>query len=171
MLRRNLVRAKRYPGLTVSVVATPVILLLLFVYVLGGTLEAGLGADATGSYANYLLPGVPVLAIASGSLGAAVSVNTDVSTGIVNRFRVMAIARSSLLTGYVLGNVITTVVGSILVIGVAVLVGARPNASALEWLAVLGLITIATYAVTWVAVALGVSSRTPETASNAGRSA
>jgi ABC-2 type transport system permease protein len=168
MLGRNLLHAKRYPGLTASVIATPVVLLLLFVYVLGGTLEAGLGASAGGgSYVDYLLPGVLLVAIASGSIGAAVSVNTDTTGGIVNRFRTMPIARSSLLTGHVLGNVITTVLGSVFVIIAAVLVGARPNASVVEWLAVFGFVAAATYAVTWVSVAMGVAAKTPESASNA----
>ena len=106
MLRRNLVHLMRYPAMAVSVLGLPVIMLLLFVYVFGGTLGAGLGAPRGLSYIDYLAPGIIVLAVCSGAVSTAVSVNVDMTEGIINRFRTMAIARTSVLTGHVAGSVI-----------------------------------------------------------------
>lgn len=169
MLRRNLLHARRYPALTFAAVLLPVVFLLLFVYVLGGTLGAGLGGGAGGrsSYLDYVVPGIVVLALASGSISTAVAVNTDLTEGIVTRFRTMAIARSALLVGHVVGSVILTVSGTVAVLAVAVLLGFRPAAGPFGWFGVLGLSVLVALALTWVAVGLGLTSRNPEAASNA----
>jgi ABC-2 type transport system permease protein len=170
MLRRNLVHACRYPSLAVSAVLLPVVFLLLFVYVLGGTLGAGLGGASAdrSAYLHYVTPGILVLALSSGAISTAVGVNTDLTQGITARFRTMAITPIAPLVGHVLGSVLQTVVSAMVVLGVAVLMGFRSSAGLLDWAGVLGLITLVAFAFTWIAVALGVQAKTPESASNAG---
>jgi ABC-2 type transport system permease protein len=164
MLRRNLKHALRYPGLTLGTIAVPIIFLLLFVYVLGGALGAGIGTGT--DYINYLAPGIILMTVAAASMTTAVSVCTDLTEGIIARFRTMAISRASVLVGHVLGSVIQTMVSIVFVIGIAVLVGFRPTADLVHWIAALGLIALLALAVTWLAVALGTLSKSPEGASN-----
>ena len=166
MLRRNLRHMLRYPGMTISVVAMPVIFLLLFLYVLGGALGAGLGGADHGHYIAYLAPGIIVLSLASSSISTAVAVNTDMTKGIINRFRTMSIAQGSMLTGHVVGSVIQTVTSSALVTCIAVALGFRPAASLGGWLAAVGLVIAVAFALTWLSVALGLVAKTPENASN-----
>jgi ABC-2 type transport system permease protein len=166
MLRRNLKHLMRYPAMAVSVLGLPVIMLLLFVYVFGGTLGAGLGAARGLSYIDYLAPGIIVLAVCSGAVSTAVSVNVDMTEGIINRFRTMAIARTSVLTGHVAGSVIQTVLSAVLVTGVAVAVGFRPAAGPAGWAAAFGLIVLLAFATTWLSVALGLVAKNPASASN-----
>jgi ABC-2 type transport system permease protein len=169
MLRRQLRHLLRYPTLTVMVAATPVVLLLIFVYVFGGTLGAGLGHGAlTGraAYIAYLAPGILIYTVAMSAQGTAISVATDMTTGIIARFRTMAIARASVLTGHVLGSMIQAVLSIALVLGVAVAIGFRPTAGPLAWLAAAGLLVATAFAFTWLTVALGLAARTVEAASN-----
>ncbi|MGH3712990.1 MAG: ABC transporter permease [Micromonosporaceae bacterium] len=174
MLRRQLLRMRRYPSMTLLLAGMPVIFLLLFVYVFGGTLGAGLNgapgvSGASGgraAYVNYVVPGIILMTIASGAQGTAISVAMDMTAGIIARFRTMAIFRPSVLTGHVLGSMIQTVLSLGIVLGVAWLVGFRPNATAVDWLAVLGVVAMITLALTWLSVALGLASKTVEGASN-----
>ena len=148
-----------------STVGFPVIFLLLFGYVFGSTLGAGLGGGRAG-YIDYLVPGILVLTVASGSVSTAVSVCMDMTEGIVARFRTMAIARVSVLTGHVLGSVIQTMLGVVLVAGVGLLMGFRSSAGLAGWLGAAGLLLLLTVALTWLSVAFGVVADRPETASN-----
>jgi ABC-2 type transport system permease protein len=166
MVRRQLKRLLRYPSMTVQLVVTPVIILLLFVYVFGGTLGAGLGGGRD-TYINYVVPGILLMAAATAATGTAVMVATDMTEGIIARFRTMRISRASVLTGHVVGSVIQQLLGMAVVIGVALAIGFRPNATAAEWLAAAGLLTLFVVAITWLSVALGLKSPTPEAASNA----
>jgi ABC-2 type transport system permease protein len=167
MLRRNLRRALRYPALTLATLMTPIVILLLFVGVLGGTLGSGLASATRGEgYVDYVAPGIVLMTVASGCLATSVAVCVDVAGGIVDRFRTMAIARASLLTGHVLGSMIQTLVSTVLVIGVALLLGFSPSASFGDWLALAGLLVLVTFSLTWLAVWLGLVSKTPESASN-----
>ncbi|MGW5054883.1 ABC transporter permease [Actinokineospora sp. NPDC004072] len=167
MLRRNLKHLLRYPSVTIMLAGFPILFLLLFVYVFGGTLGAGLGGSGGRSdYIEYVVPGILLMAIASAAQGTAISVATDMTEGIIARFRTMNIARVSVLTGHVLGSMIQTLVGIALVLGVAVLIGFRPSASPLEWLGVLGFVVLVTFAIVWFSVALGLVSKTVEGASN-----
>ncbi len=165
MLRRQLLHLRRYPSLTVMLIGLPVIFLLLFAYVLGGTLGAGLGGDRS-TYVNYLTPGILLFTVAGAAAGPAISVAMDMTEGIVDRFRSMAIARGALLTGHVLGSLVQNLLALLAVLGVALLIGFRPTATALEWLAVLGVLTATGFALTWFAVALGMAADSVETASN-----
>lgn len=168
MLRRNLKRALRYPGLTVIVAAMPIVFLLLFVYVFGGTLGAGLGAPSGGraEYLAYVVPGIVVLAMTGGAQGTAIGIAMDMTEGIIARFRSMSIARAAVLTGHVAGAVIQTLAGLSLVVAVALLVGFRPDATPVEWLAVLGVLVMTSFALSWLSVAMGMATKTVEAASN-----
>ena len=168
MLRRNLRRMQRYPMMTLTLIGIPAILLLLFVYVFGGTMGAGIGGISGGraEYANYVLPGILLISIASGATGTATSVAMDMTEGIVARFKTMAIYRPSVLTGHVLGSVIQTVISLAFLIGVALLIGFRPDANPGEWFAAAGFLVAISVAITWLAVAFGLASKTVEGASN-----
>ncbi|WP_214105430.1 ABC transporter permease [Acrocarpospora catenulata] len=165
MLRRNLLHARRYPAMTFSTLVMPVIILLLFNYAFGGALGAGIG-DGSVKYIDYIAPGIILMSVASGGVGTAVGVSSDLTEGIVNRFRTMAISRASFLTGHVVGGVIQTMTSVVLVVAVALAMGFRPDATALEWLAAFGLLTLLTFALTWLAAGVGLIARNPESASN-----
>jgi ABC-2 type transport system permease protein len=167
MLRRNLVHMVRYPVVAASLIAVPVVLLLLFVFVFGDALGAGIGLDTTtANYIDYLVPGIIMMAVAGGAQGTAISVAMDMTDGIIARFRTMAITRGAVLTGHVLGSVIQTMAGIILVVAAALLVGFRPTATPVEWVATFGVVALITLAITWLSVALGTVSKTVEGASN-----
>jgi ABC-2 type transport system permease protein len=172
MLRRNLRRMVRYPSMTVTLVGMPVVFLLLFVYVFGGTLGAGLGgpghsaAGGRAAYVNYVAPAIILMTVAATVQGTAISIAMDLTEGIITRFRTMHIARVSVLTGHVLGSVIQAVFSLAIVIGVALLVGFRPTAGLGGWLATAGFLVVVTFALVWLSVALGQVSRSVETASN-----
>ena len=168
MLRRNLRHMQRYPSLTLLILAMPVILLLLFVYVFGGTLGAGLGGvtDSRAVYVNYVTPGIILLTAAAAAQATAISVAMDMTERIIARFRTMAIARSSVLTGHVLGSMIQSMLSVVVVIGVAVLIGFRPTANPADWIAAIGVLAMISFALIWLSVALGLVSKNVETASN-----
>jgi ABC-2 type transport system permease protein len=168
MLRRNLRRTLRYPASAAATVGIPLIFLLLFVFVFGDTLGAGLAAGTGGraDYLDYVTPGILVLAVAGAAQGTAIAVAMDMSEGIIARFRTMSIARVSVLTGHVVGSLIQTLIAIAVVLGVALAMGFAPTAGPLEWVAAIGLLTMVTYAVIWLAVALGLVSKSVETASN-----
>jgi ABC-2 type transport system permease protein len=172
MLRRNLRHMQRYPGVPSMLVLLPVVFLLLFVYVFGATLGNGLGhglgrlSGGRGVYVNYVSPAIILLTVASSSTATAIGVAADMTEGIIDRFRTMAIWRPSVLAGHVLGSMIQTLLAVAVVIGVALLVGFRPTAGALEWLATVGFLAMITLALTWLGVALGVVAKTVGTASN-----
>ncbi|MER6570289.1 ABC transporter permease [Streptomyces sp. NPDC001093] len=168
MLRRNLLHARRYPSLTLNLLLTPVILLLLFVYIFGNAMSAGLGGGAHRSdYIAYIVPGLLLMTIGSTTIGTAVSVSTDMSEGIIARFRTMAIHRGSVLIGHVIGSVLQSVMSVVLVGAVGVAIGFRStDATALDWLAAFGLIVLFALALTWIAVGMGLVSPNAEAASN-----
>jgi ABC-2 type transport system permease protein len=168
MLRRNLRRAVRYPSVTLVVAVIPIIMLLLFVYVFGGTLGAGLGATSAGQgeYVNYVVPGILLLGVAGASQSTAISVSMDMTGGIIARFRTMGITRASVLTGHVLGSTIQAMLGLTVVIAVALVIGFRPNAEPIEWIATVGMLLMTVLAITWLSVALGLVGKSVESASN-----
>ncbi|MEV4947664.1 ABC transporter permease [Streptomyces sp. NPDC053755] len=169
MLRRNLLHARRYPSLTLNLLLTPVMMLLLFVYIFGDVMSTGIGgADADRSdYIAYLVPGLLLMTVGSTTIGTAVSVSTDMTEGIIARFRTMAIHRGSVLIGHVIGSVLQCVMSVILVGAVAVAIGFRStDATALEWLAAFALLVLFALALTWIAVGMGLISPNAEAASN-----
>jgi ABC-2 type transport system permease protein len=173
MLRRNLKHMLRYPSMTVMLVGMPIVFLLLFVYVFGGTLGAGIGGPAHSAaageraeYANYVAPAIILMTVTATVQGTAISVAMDMTEGVIARFRTMHIARVSVLTGHVLGSVIQAMLSLAVVIGVALLVGFRPAAGPGAWLATAGFLAVVTFALVWLSVALGQVSKSVETASN-----
>ena len=168
MLRRSLRHMQRYPSMTLLILGMPVIFLLLFVYVFGGTLGTGLGGVAGGRavYVNYVTPGIILLTVAAAAQATAISVAMDTTEGIVARFRTMAISRASVLTGHVLGSMIQSMLGVAVVIGIAALVGFRPTASLAAWIAAVGVLAMMSFALIWLSAALGLVSKSVETASN-----
>jgi ABC-2 type transport system permease protein len=174
MLRRQLRHMVRYPSLTMFVVGMPVIFLLLFVFVFGGTLGAGLSGaavtsgtgDGRAAYLEYVTPGILIMTIAAVVQGTAISVAMDMTGGIVARFRTMSISRGSVLTGHVLGSMVQAAISIAVLLAAAVLLGFRPSAGPMEWLGVIGLLAIASFALIWLAVALGMVTNSVETASN-----
>jgi ABC-2 type transport system permease protein len=168
MLRRDLRHMRRYPSLTLFIIGIPIVLLLLFVYVFGGTLGAGLGGVSGGraTYIAYVVPGILLLTVAAAAQGTAITVAVDMTEGIVSRFRTMDISRTSVLTGHVVGSVVQTALAVAAVMGVALLIGFRPATGPGSWAAAAGLLALTTLAITWLCVALGLSTRSVETASN-----
>ncbi|MFI5773778.1 ABC transporter permease [Streptomyces sp. NPDC051658] len=168
MLRRSLKKALRYPSLTLTVVIMPIMMLLLFNYVFGRALGTGISGLPTGSgdYIDYLAPGIILMAATSGALTIAISVCADKTEGIVNRFRTMPISPASFLTGHVVGGVIQTMTSIALVIGVALLMGFRPSATPVEWVAAIGLLALLTLGLTWLSAGIGLIAKNVESASN-----
>ncbi|MFJ6808794.1 ABC transporter permease [Streptomyces anulatus] len=169
MLRRNLLHARRYPSLTLNLLLTPVMLLLLFVYIFGDVMSAGIGGGGAdrSAYIAYIVPGLLMLTIGSTVVGTAVSVSNDMSEGVIARFRTMAIHRGSVLVGHVVGSVLQSVMSVVLVGAVAVAIGFRStDATPLEWLAAFGLLVLFSAALTWIAVGMGLISPNAEAASN-----
>ena len=161
MLRRDVRHSLRNLAMTVSGVLTPVVTMAMFIYIFGGTLGAGLGGVAHGGYVNYVAPAILIMTIGSGCATTAVNLCTDMSEGIIARFRTMAISRTSVLTGLVIGSLIRTMISIVLVIGVAMLMGFRPSAGLIAWIAALGVIALFTLGVTWMAVVFGLIGKTP----------
>ncbi|MBQ1113443.1 ABC transporter permease [Streptomyces sp. C3-3] len=169
MLRRNLLHARRYPSLTLNLLLTPVMLLLLFVYIFGDVMSAGIGGGGGGrsAYIAYIVPGILLLTVGSTVVGTAVSVSTDMTEGVIARFRTMAIHRGSVIIGHVVGSVLQSVLSVVLVGAVAVAIGFRStDATLVEWLAAFGLLVLFSAALTWVAVGMGLISPNAEAASN-----
>jgi len=167
MLRRNLLHARRYPSLTLNLLLTPVMLLLLFVYIFGDTMSTGIGGGDRSAYIAYLVPGILLMTIGSTVVGTAVSVSTDMNEGIIARFRTMAIHRPSILVGHVIGSVLQAVISVVLVGAVGAAMGFRStDATPLEWTAALGLLALVSLAFTWIAVGMGLGSPNAEAASN-----
>ena len=165
MLGRNLKHIRRYPSVPMFVAGTPIVFLLLFVYVFGGTLGAGLGGQRS-DYLAYIVPGILLVGIAGSGTGTAISVATDMTEGIIARFRSMDISRSAVLTGHVLGNLIQTLGALLLILIVAVLIGFRPEATSANWVSTAGVLILITTAITWLCVAMGLASGSVESASN-----
>jgi ABC-2 type transport system permease protein len=168
MLRRNLLHARRYPSLTLLVAAMPVIFYLIFVFVFGSTLGDGLpgGIGGRDAYVAYLTPGILIVTVASGVSSTAIVIAMDKHEGIVLRFRTMSIPRAAVLAGHVVNGLLQTMFSILLVIAVAVLTGFRATTSPLEIAAAIGMLAIASFAFTWLAIPLGLVSNSVETASN-----
>lgn len=158
---RSLRHILRSPDTIITTAVTPVALMLLFVFVLGGAIDTGTG----GSYIDYMLPGILLITVASGVAYTSYRLFLDLQGGIMERFQSMPIARSSMLWGHVLTSLVANVVSVVIVIGVALLMGFRTGASVGAWFAVAGMIVLFTLALTWLAVIAGLSAKTVDGAS------
>lgn len=162
LLRRDIRHSVRYPMMTISGILTPVVMLVLFNYVFGGALGSGLGGVAHGGrYINYLAPAVFIMTVVSGCASTAVNLSMDMNEGIINRFRTMAIAPASVLNGQVLGSLIRTLITVGVALAIALLMGFRPTAGPVAWMATLGLTGLFTLAITWMGMAFGLVGKTP----------
>ncbi len=160
MLGRELKHTLRFPLLLVGTILVPVVMLLLFVYILGGPIGHGLGGAAHGApYVDFLVPGILLMTVAASCGPTAINVNTDMTGGIVDRIRAMAVARGALLAGHVGGSVVRTLLTTLVVTGVALLVGFRPKASVPDWFAVVGIVAAFSFALAWLSAALGLVAK------------
>jgi ABC-2 type transport system permease protein len=157
MARRDWKRSLRNPTITLSGILTPVGFMLIFVGMFGDVMAAQLGGP-TGGYIAYLTPGVVVMGLASGVPATAINLSVDKNEGVISRFRTMAIARTSVLTGQVAGAVLRSVVSVACIFGVAFAMGFRSDASLLDWVAALGFVTLVALALTWLGTAFGLLS-------------
>ncbi|ALJ18622.1 ABC transporter permease [Microbacterium sp. No. 7] len=161
---RSLRHILRSPDTIITTALMPIAMMLLFVYVFGGAIDTGAGAGG-GSYVSYLLPGILLITVASGIAYTAFRLFTDMSGGIIERFRSMPIARSSVLWAHVLTSLVAILASLLVVVGVALLMGFRSGAGPLAWLAVTGILVLFTLALTWVAVIPGLTARSVDGAS------
>jgi len=140
----------------------PIMLMLMFTYVFGGAI------DPSGDYVNYVVPGIILLCAGFGSSSTAVDVATDMSNGIIDRFRTMPIRSVSVVTGHVVASLARNLLATCIVIGVALLVGFRPDAGIAEWLGALGIVVLFILAFTWLFAAIGIVTGSPSAASGYG---
>ncbi|MCX4389919.1 ABC transporter permease [Micromonospora peucetia] len=160
LLGRSLRHITRSVDTIITTAITPVAMLLLFVYVFGGAIDTG-----SESYVNYLLPGILLITVASGIAYTAFRLFLDMKSGIFERFQSMPIARSSVLWAHVLTSLIANLISLMVVTLVALLMGFRSGAGILAWLAVAGVLTLFTLALTWLAVIAGLTAKTVDGAS------
>jgi ABC-2 type transport system permease protein len=158
MLRRNFKHTIRNPISVFNAILFPVILMLMFVYVLGDAFSVG------EHYVDYATPGMILLAICYGLGATATAANSDMTKGIINRFKVMDVSRGAVLTGQVIGSMVNNVIAVAAIVGTAFALGFRPSASLLDWLGVAGLVLLVGFAIGWFTVALGLFAKSPETA-------
>ncbi|HTT54430.1 MAG TPA: ABC transporter permease [Streptosporangiaceae bacterium] len=161
MVTRCVRRSRRDPEAFFTALLLPIVLMLLFVYVFGGAMSTG------GSYANYVVPGLIVLCAGFGAGTTAVAVATDMGNGIVDRFRSMPISGSSVLAGHIAASLLRNLIATALVIGAGIAVGWRPDARAASWAGAAGMIVLFILALSWLAAAVGLLTRSPEAANAA----
>jgi ABC-2 type transport system permease protein len=157
LLGRSLRHILRSPDTIVTTAVTPIAMLLMFVYVFGGSIHTG-----NGKYVNYLLPGILLITVASGVAYTSLRLYVDLTSGILERFRSMPIARSAILWAHVLTSLVANLISLALVVLVAVAIGFRSGAGVLAWLAVLGIVVLFTLALTWLAVIAGLAAKSPD---------
>ncbi|SEF10756.1 ABC transporter permease [Jiangella alba] len=158
MLRRDFKHLTRNPTSVFNAVLMPIVLMLMFVYMLGDAFSVGV------DYVDYATPGLMLMAVCYGLGGTATAVNADMTKGVINRFKVMDVSRGAVLTGHVVTSVLTNLIAIAALVGVAFLLGFDASASALDWLGAVGMIVLLATAAGWFTVALGLSAKSPETA-------
>ncbi|MBY8848486.1 ABC transporter permease [Saccharothrix longispora] len=158
MLRRNLKHTLRNPVTLFNAVFLPVIMMLMFVYVFGGAFDVGV------DYVDYATPGMLMMTLGYGLGATAVAVSSDMTKGVINRFKVMDVSRGAVLTGHVVSTVVRTVLALAVILGVAFLMGFSPEATFTHWLALTGLLVLTSFAVAWLTVALGLAAKSVESA-------
>ncbi|MFI5591388.1 ABC transporter permease [Amycolatopsis sp. NPDC051758] len=158
MLRRNFKHIARNPTSVFNAVLMPIIIMLMFVYMMGDAFDVGV------DYIDYATPGLILLAVCYGLGATATAVNSDMTKGIINRFKVMDVSRGAVLTGHVVASVLTNLVAIAALVGVAFLLGFSPSAGFLDWLGVAGMVVLLGFAAGWLTIALGLAAKSPETA-------
>lgn len=163
MTKRSLRHILRSPDTIITVLITPIVILLMFVYVLGGALEQQTGSV---NYIDFITPGIIIMTVCSGIAYAAFRLNSDIQKGIINRFRTMPVAPSSILSGQALSSALSNLFSCVLVLAVAFVVGFRTSAGLAEWLLFAGLLILFTLATTWMAIYFGLKATSAEGASS-----
>jgi ABC-2 type transport system permease protein len=158
MMRRAVRLTIRNGDALITSLALPIMLMLLFVYLFGGAIETGT------EYVTYVVPGVIMLCASFGASLTAPIVTNDMTNGIMDRFRSMDIRGAAVLGGHVFASTTRNMVSTALVLGVGFLIGFRPSASFVDWLAVVGLLVVAVLALSWASAAVGLLAKTPEAA-------
>jgi ABC-2 type transport system permease protein len=158
MLRRNFRHTLRNPTAVFNAVLLPIVIMLMFVYVIGGAFNVGV------DYVDYATPGMIVLAITYGLSATAMAVNSDMTKGIINRFKIMDISRGAVLNAQVIASMLRSLIAIAAIIGVAFALGFRSSAGLLDWLGAIGFIAVVCFATSWLTVALGLAAKTPESA-------
>ncbi len=158
MLRRNLKHIARNPMTVFNAVLMPIVVMLMFVYMMGDAFDVGV------DYVDYATPGLILLAVCYGLGSTATSVNSDMTKGIINRLKVMDVSRGAVLTGHVITSVLTNLIAIAALVGVAFLLGFSPAASFLGWLGVIGIVLLLAVAAGWLTIALGLAAKSVETA-------
>jgi ABC-2 type transport system permease protein len=158
MLRRDFKHIARNPTSVFNAVLMPIVIMLMFVYMFGDSFNVGV------DYIDYATPGLMLLAVCYGLGATATSVNSDMTKGIINRFKTMDVSRGAVLTGHVVASVLTNLIAIAALVGVAFLLGFSPSASFVDWLGVIGIIVLLGFAAGWLTVALGLFAKSPETA-------
>ncbi|MFF9162586.1 ABC transporter permease [Streptomyces longwoodensis] len=158
MLRRNLTHTRRNPMVLFNAVLFPVVIMLLFVKVFGGAFSVG------GAYVDYATPGMLVMAVAYGLGATAMAVHDDMAKGVINRFKVMDVSRGAVLTGQVVVTTVRCLAANAAIVGVAFAMGFDPGADVLDWLGVVGLVVLLSFATGWLTIALGLAAKSVESA-------
>ncbi len=153
MLRRNFRHTVRNPVTVFNAILFPIVMMLMFVYVFGGAFKVG------GSYIDYAVPGLIVMAITYGLGPTAAAVNDDMTKGIINRFKTMDVSRGAVLTGHVVATTVRAVIAVGAIIGVGFAMGFRSHGSLLDWLAAIGLVLLLAFATSWLTVAMGLAAK------------
>jgi ABC-2 type transport system permease protein len=161
-IKRSLLHSLRTPDVLIMAIALPTILMVMFVFVFGGAI------DGTGGYVNYIVPGIILLCAGFGAASTSVDVASDMTTGIIDRFRTMPIRASGVITGHVVASLLRNMVATGIVIGVGIALGFRPDATFGEWLAMLGLVALYILAITYLFAAIGLAAKTPGAANGYG---
>lgn len=160
LLSRSLRHVTRSVDTIITVTIMPIALMLMFVYVFGGSIDVG-----PGRYVDYLLPGILLITIAMGASYTAFRLFTDLRSGVIERFQSMPIARTSVLWAHVLTSMVSTLISLAIVMLVAVLMGFRSSTGPADWLAVAGILVLFTLAMTWLAIIAGLSASSVDGAS------
>jgi ABC-2 type transport system permease protein len=158
MLRRDFKHIARNPTSVFNAVLMPILMMFMFVYMLGDAFNVGV------DYVDYATPGLMLLAVCYGLGSVATSVNSDMTKGIINRFKVMDVSRGAVLTGHVIASVLTSMLAIAALVGVAFALGFSPSAGFLDCLGALGILVLLGFAAGWLTVALGIAAKSPETA-------
>lgn len=158
MLRRNIRHTVRNPVALFNGIVMPLFVMLLMVYVLGGAFDLGV------EYIDYATPGLIMMTIGYGISATAAAVNSDMTTGAINRLRVMDVSRAAILNAHVIATTLRSLVAVAVIFGAALLMGFRPEASLVQWLGVVGMTVLTIVAIGWLTVAFGLAAKTPENA-------
>lgn len=158
MIARSVRISTRTIDALIMSLALPTMLMLLFVYLFGGAIETG------GQYLTYVVPGVILLCVGFASAQTAVSVSQDMRSGVIDRFRSMDIGGAAILAGHVTASVLRNLVSTVVVFGVALLIGFRPSADLLAWIGTAGTLLVFMVAISWLSAAMGLLARNPEAA-------